>query len=88
MTTRDLILEASKGPKIETLKKNRRPLSDEERAQVEAAGAVWDDGRPAVWKSVVDGKTWYVTNTHRCYGCAPSVKGAAREFHNGVKQSS
>ena len=72
-------------PKMETLKKNKKPLTDEERKLVMDGGAVWHHGTngeetPAVWKSVVDDKTWYVCNTHRAYQCKPTLKGAIKAF--------
>lgn len=85
-------VDESKGPEIKTLKKNRRQLDDDERAQVMKARATWHMGKdggpsPAVWKAVVDGKTWYVTNTHRAYAARPTLKGAISAYHNGIKQS-
>lgn len=77
-----LILEAHDQQK---LKKNKKPLSDEERKQVMDAGAVWHHGpngeeTPAVWKSVVNGKTWYCCNTHRAIQIKPTLKGAIKAF--------
>lgn len=89
----DLLYEGrGKGPDIKTLKKNKTQLTDEERDVAMKAGAVWHPGnheKPtcAVWKSIVNGKTWYVTNTHRLYQCRPTLKGAINAYHNGVKQS-
>lgn len=79
-------------PEMKTLKKNKKPLTNEERKIVMDAKAIWHMGKdggpsPAVWKAIVNGKTWYVTNTHRCYQCKPTLKGAIRAYHNGVKQS-
>lgn len=76
---------ASKGPEMKTLKKNRRTLTDEERKEVMSRGAVWHHGpngeeSPGVWKAVVDGKTWYVCNTHRAYQCKPTLKEAIKAF--------
>ena len=76
---------ASKGPKMETLKKNRSVLTDEERKEIMDGGAIWHHGpngkeTPAVWKSIVDGKTWYVCNTHRAYQCKSTLKGAINAY--------
>ena len=48
-------------------------------------GAVWHHGpngeeTPAVWKSVVDGKTWYICNTHRAAQIKPTLKGAINAY--------
>lgn len=80
--TEGLILES---PDQKKLKKNRKPLSDEERAEVMKRGAVWHHGpngeeTPAVWKSVVNGKTWYCCNTHRAIQIKPTLKGAIKAF--------
>jgi len=79
---RGLILES---PEMKTLKKGRRQLSDEERKIVMDADATWHHGpkgeeTPAVWKSVVKGKTWYVCNTHRAMQVKPTLKGAIQAF--------
>jgi hypothetical protein len=79
----DILLED--GPRLETLKKNKKPLTNEERAQVMKAGAVWHHGpngeeTPAVWKAVVNGKTWFACNTHRAYRVASTLKGAIKDF--------
>ncbi len=76
---------SSKGPKMGTLKKNKKALSDEERKEVMDRGATWHHGpngeeTPAVWKAEVDGKMWYVCNTHRAYACKPTLKGAIKEY--------
>lgn len=81
------------GPKFETLKQHRTTLTPEERQEVMDAKAVWHMGpsgkaSPAVWKSVVRGKTWYVTNTHRAYNVTPTLKGTIRRFHEFIKGTS
>lgn len=86
---RGLLIES---PDLSTLKKNRRPLDDKERAAVMKAGAVWHMGAngsesPAVWKAVANGKTWYVSNTHRCYQCKPTLKAAIQAYHDVVKDT-
>lgn len=75
----------SRGPSLKILKDNRVELDDAERKKVMRAGAVWHPGNkdkpvPAVWKSVVRGKTWYVCNTHRCYRSSCSIGKAIRDF--------
>ena len=77
-----LIMES---PRQKNLKKNRKPLTDEERAEVMKAKAVWHHGpkgeeTPAVWKAVVNGKTWYCCNTHRAIQIKPTLKGAIKAF--------
>jgi hypothetical protein len=74
------------------LKRNKRPLTMLERAQVMAADAVWHHGpngepTPAVWKSVnkLTGKTTYVTNTHRAYQARPTLRGAISIYHKFIK---
>jgi len=75
---------------FQVLKDGKVPLSDEERKQVHTAKAVWHhgpNGEPtsAVWKSVVRGKTFYVTNTHRAMAKRPTLKGAIAAYHNVIK---
>lgn len=79
-------------PQMDTLKKNKVKITDEERNQIMKAKAVWHHGpngeeTPAVWKSVVDGKTWYVTNTHRCYAAKKTLKAAINAYHRTVEPS-
>ena len=82
MSALEMILAS---PKIETLKKNKKKLTDEERDEVMKAGAVWHHGpdgeeTPAVWKATVDGKDWYCCNTHRAGEVKPTLKGAIKAF--------
>lgn len=84
-----LLMEA---PEMKTLKKNRQTLTADERNTVMAADATWHHGQkgeksPAVWKSIVNGKTWYVTNTHRAYQAKPTLKGAIRAYHDFIKST-
>lgn len=68
------------------LRKHRTDLSDDERAKVLKAGAVWHmSNRPdhpvsAVWKAAVGDKTYYVVNTHRAYKTAETLDGAIAHF--------
>ena len=76
-----------------SLKQRRVPLTPEERKLVMGRGAVWHHGpneedTPAVWKSEgSDGKTVYVTNTHRAYNTAPTLDGAIARFHKFIKST-
>lgn len=84
--------DGRKGPKFETLKENRVNLSDEERAKIMEAKAVWHHGpngeaTPAVWKSIVRGETWFVTNTHRAYNVTKTVEGTIRRFHRFIRST-
>ena len=84
----EFLIEASK---FENLKKNKKPLSDEERDLCLKRKCVWNfenNGKPspAVWKSVdTKGKTTYVTNTHRAYNTATTMKGAIKRYHDFIK---
>lgn len=74
----------------EVLKNHKVPLTDEERQECLDAKATWNHGingkpSPAVWKSVKDGKTTYITNTHRAYNTAPTLKGAISRYHKFIK---
>jgi hypothetical protein len=87
-----LIYEGAKGPMWKTLEKNKVKLSDEERAEVMKQKAVWHHGpngeaTPAVWKAVVDGVKWYVTNTHRAFNVRPTLAGAISRYHKFIKST-
>jgi hypothetical protein len=87
-----LLYEKERAPAMEVLKKGKVRLSDEERSEVMDREAVWHHGpngeeTPAVWKSSVGERTWYVTNTHRAYQARPSLAGAVSAYHRGIKQS-
>jgi hypothetical protein len=73
------------------LQRNKVPLTPEERKEVMDKKAVWHfSGRgasPTVWKSI-DPKTkkvTYITNTHRAYNTAPTLKGAISRYHKFIK---
>jgi len=76
------------------LKDCKIPLTPEERALVMNRKAVWHfnggSPSPAVWKSrnPDTGKITYITNTHRAWNQAPTVKGAIGRFHNFIKSTS
>ncbi len=81
---------SKKGPDFKTLKKNKVKLSDEEREKAMNADAVWHFNGPdkpvcAIWKSEVDGKTYYGTNTHRAFNTASTLKGAISKYHSFIK---
>lgn len=84
------LFEASEFKKLE---KNKQPLTPEEREQCINSKAVWHfNGQgqsPAVWKSVdpKTGKKTYVTNTHRAYNTAPTLRGAIGRFHKFIKST-
>lgn len=67
--------------KYEKLRQHRVPLTAAERAEVLTRKAVWrgpaGEETPAVWKSVSPKtkKTTYVTNTHRAYNTADTLRG-------------
>jgi hypothetical protein len=85
----ELLLEASE---FKNLQKNKVPLTDEEREEVMKSKATWNHGpngepSPAVWKSK-DKKTrkvTYVTNTHRAFNTATTLKACINKYHNFIK---
>lgn len=83
----------SESSEFERLQKNKKPLTDEERDEVMKAKAVWHHGpdgaeSPAVWKSIdKNGKTTYITHTHRAYNTAKTLKGAISRYHKFIKST-
>jgi hypothetical protein len=80
-------------PEFKTLKDNKVDLEDAERKEAMDAGCVWNfshHAKPscAIWKSVVRGKTYYGSNTHRCYQAHSTLKAAIKSFHDVVEPSS
>jgi hypothetical protein len=82
------VMLSESAPDLKELKKHRQILDDEEKSKAKKAKAVWGDGNVGVWKSVVNGKTWYVSNTHRLYRTSKTLDGIIDEFHNNVKETS
>jgi hypothetical protein len=87
----EVFLLEKKRSSFEVLKDNKIALTKEERQEVIDAKAVWHMGpngkeTAAVWKSKDSkGKIVYVTNTHRAYRSASTLKGAIKEFHDFIK---
>ena len=88
MTFGEFLTEKNEFKKLQDCKV---ALSKEERAECMDRKAVWHHGpnggpSPAVWKSVnKDGKSTFVTNTHRAYNTASTMKGAIKRFHDFIK---
>lgn len=66
--------------------------SPEGREKVMDAKAVWHFGKdggpsPAIWKSVVDGKTCYARNTHGTYQDRRSLDAAIRISRDFIKDT-
>lgn len=88
----NLLNEKAKS-KFEKLQANKIPLEPKEREICLKRKAVWHNHpnpkynpTPSVWKSKnKDGKITYVTNTHRAYDTAQTLKGAIKRFHNFIK---
>jgi len=78
---------------FQVLKDNRIPLTATERKLVMDRRAVWHHGpngesTPAVWKSKNSkGDVQFVTNTHRAYNKAPTLKGAINRYHKFIKST-
>ena len=88
---REILLEATE---FKTLEKNKQALTPEEHKECMEKQAIWHNGvggrpSPAVWKSIdpITKKTTYITNTHRAYNTAPTLKGAISRFHNFIKST-
>ena len=79
-------------PSYKVLKKNKVALEPEERKLVMKRGATWNHGpngekTSAVWKSVVNGKTYYITDTHRAWNVTKTLKGTIRRYHDFIKRT-
>jgi hypothetical protein len=90
LMTEEVLVE--KMSAFEKLKKNKVALTSEERKECMDKKAVWHMNgcgpSPAVWKSVDDkGKITFITNTHRAYNIAPTLKGAIGRFHDFIKST-
>lgn len=93
MDRAELIFEKlAKKSEFQVLKENRVSLTPDERQEIMTRKAVWHFGpngkpSPAVWKSVnkKTGKVTYVTNTHRAYNIASTLKGAIERYHKFIK---
>lgn len=77
-------------PKWKDLSKGGVPLAPEERVLVMKRKAIWHHGpkgeaTPAVKKSIVNGKTWYTTATHRAFNVTPTLKGTIKRYHDFIK---
>lgn len=84
---RSMLTESSE---FDQLKRNKVSLTSEERKEIMDKKAVWHYGgapSPAVWKSVdpKTNKVTYVTNTHRAYDTASTLKGAIGRYHKFIK---
>ena len=100
-TYKQYLNENSESPKYDVLKKHQKPLTEKEKKEIFKNDAVWNfsavstdpnsgkkvNKRPAVWKSEVNGKEWFVTDTHRAYKVKPTLKGAIASFHNFIKST-
>lgn len=85
-----IFLEAKS--EFEKLEQHKVPLDPEERDLCMKRDAVWhfshlNKPTPAVWKSKNPntGKHTYVTNTHRAYNTASTLKGAIKRYHDFIK---
>jgi len=79
------LLNKTASPRFETLKKHKQPLDEQEKNRAMDAGAVWHHGSnneetSAIWKAEVDGKTWYICNTHRAFQAKPTLEEAIKSY--------
>ena len=85
--------EGKGSPDFKTLKKHKKPLSEEERKLILKEKAVWHHGPNgeescAVFKSVLpNGKTYYTTNTHRAYNTSTDLSLTIDRFHDFIKDT-
>jgi hypothetical protein len=98
MNIENFLLLLEKKSDFQKLKDNKVPLTPEERKECMDKKCVWHfhqvkGGKhvatPAVWKSKdpKTGKITYVTNTHRAYNTASTLKGAISRFHKFIKRT-
>ena len=79
---------SGKGFDIQTLKKHRVNLTEEERAKVKKLKGEWDsDKRSAIMKSMINGKPYYVTYTHRAFNYSPKLEIACKMFNDFIKDT-
>lgn len=78
---------ARRGYTYDKLAENKKPLSEEERSKVHNLKAEWSDGRSAIFKSVIKGKNYYVTYTHRAFQYSPKLETACKMFHEFIKDT-
>lgn len=86
------VISLIEGYEMQTLKDNKVKLTDEERAEVMDAKAVWHHGpngapSPAIQKAEIKGKTIYYCHTHRAMDYASSLKAAINIFHDFIKET-
>lgn len=89
------INESEKKNKLEIFQDNKVSLTPEELKKVMDADAVWNlspsnKPSPAVWKSKnpKTGEITYITDSHRAYNTATTLKAAIGRFHDFIKGTS
>ena len=78
------LLEKEKS-EFQKLKDNKVDLTPEERKEAMDQKCVWHFGNHnnptcAIWKSILNGKSYFISNTHRCFQKSPTLKGAIKDF--------